>query len=253
MTQKPLIAANWKMYKTPAQTTEFLKAFLPLVADNTRNDIVVFPSATSLEAAVNAVQGSNVSIGAQNMHWLDEGAYTGETSAPMLNALGCTYILIGHSERRLYFGETDESVSLKLVQALKHKLLPIVCVGETDAEREADQTEQVLRRQVARGMVGISAEDAKPLVIAYEPCWAIGTGKTATPHMAAEAHLIIRGEVARLLGRSFADQLRILYGGSVKPDNATALMNEPEINGALVGGASLDPVSFAKIVQYTGL
>jgi len=253
MTRKPLIAANWKMYKTPAQAVEFLNAFLPLVAGHTRDEIVLFPSATSLEAATRVTSGSNVEIGAQNMHWLDEGAYTGETSALMLNAIGCTSILIGHSERRHHFGETDEQVNLKLVQALKHKLLPIVCVGETDAEREANHTEQVVRRQVSRAIVGIDAAKAAPLVIAYEPVWAIGTGKTATPHIAAEAHLIIRGEVARILGRNFADQLRILYGGSVKPDNATALMNEPEIDGALVGGASLDAVSFSRIVKYTGL
>jgi triosephosphate isomerase len=253
MTRKPLIAANWKMYKTPAQAVDFLNAFLPLVAGHTRDEIVLFPSATSLEAATRAASGSNVAIGAQNMHWLDEGAYTGETSAPMLNAIGCTSILIGHSERRQHFGETDEQVNLKLVQALKHNLLPIVCVGETDVEREANHTEEVVRRQVSRGIVGIDAARATPLVIAYEPVWAIGTGKTATPHIAAEAHLIIRGEVARILGRSFADQLRILYGGSVKPDNATALMNEPEIDGALVGGASLDAVSFSRIVKYTGL
>jgi len=253
MTRKPLIAANWKMYKTPAQAVEFLSAFLPLVAGHTRDQIAIFPSATSLESAARAAQGSNVLIGAQNMHWMDEGAFTGETSAPMLVALGCTTILIGHSERRQHFGETDEMVNLKLVQALKHNLLPVVCVGETEAEREGQHTEQVLRRQVSRAIVGIDAARAAPLVIAYEPCWAIGTGKTATPHMAAEAHLIIRGEVARILGRNFADNLRILYGGSVKPDNATALMNEPEIDGALVGGASLDAVSFSRIVKYTGL
>ena len=241
------------MYKTPTQAEEFFATFLPLVADHTRDEIAVFPSATALEACVLVTHASAVAIGGQNMHWLDEGAYTGETSAPMLQSVGCSHVLIGHSERRQHFGETDEIVNLKLVQALKHGLVPVVCVGETDAQREAQHTEQVLRRQVSKGLQAISAEAAAPLVIAYEPVWAIGTGKTATPPMAAEAHGIIRGEVARLLGSSFAEKLRILYGGSVKPDNASVLMNEPEIDGALVGGASLDPVSFSKIVLYAGM
>ena len=248
--RKPLIAANWKMYKTPEQTVAFFTAFLPLVAGHHRDSIAIFPSATSLPAAVKVAHGSNAAVGCQNMHWLDEGAYTGETSAPMVTAVGCTYILIGHSERRQYCGETDEIVNRKLHTALKHKLIPLVCVGETDAEREAGHTEQVLRRQLEQGLLNVSHEQAAPMVLAYEPVWAIGTGKTATPQIAAEAHLFIRDEVARLLGRSFASNLRILYGGSVKPENASVLMNEPEIDGALVGGASLDPQSFAKIVKY---
>lgn len=250
MKPKPLIAANWKMYKTPTEAEEYFASFLPMAEGHARDEIAVFPSATSLESACRQARGSNVALGGQNMHWLDEGAYTGETSAPMLKATGCSYVLIGHSERRQHFGETDEMVNLKLIQALRHELTPVVCVGETNAEREAGHTEQVLRRQVSRGILGISPEHAKPLVIAYEPVWAIGTDKTATPHIAAEAHLIIRGEVARLLGRHFAEDLRVLYGGSVKPDNATALMNEPEIDGVLVGGASLDAVMFSKIVHY---
>jgi triosephosphate isomerase len=249
--RKPLIAANWKMYKTPTQAEEFFAAFLPLVAEHTRDEIAIFPSATSLESSYLTTHGTNVSLGGQNMHWQDEGAFTGENSAVMLKAVGCSHVLIGHSERRQHFGETDEMVNKKLVQALKHGLVPVVCVGETDAEREAHHTEEVLRRQVSAAILGIPAENARPLVIAYEPVWAIGTGKTATPHIAAEAHLVIRGEIARILGRAFAENLRILYGGSVKPDNATVLMNEPEIDGALVGGASLDPVSFSKIVLYS--
>jgi triosephosphate isomerase len=249
--RKPLIAANWKMYKTPEQTVEFFAAFLPIVAGHHRDSIAVCPSATSLPAAVNATRASNVDIGCQNMHWLDEGAYTGETSAPMVVAVGCTHILIGHSERRQYCGETDEIVNRKLQTALKHRLIPIVCVGESDAEREAGHTEQVLRRQVEGGLANLTAEQLTPLVIAYEPVWAIGTGKTATPQIAGEAHLFIRDEIARLFGRAFASELRILYGGSVKPENAGVLMNEPEIDGALVGGASLDPQSFAKIVMYS--
>jgi len=248
--RKPLIAANWKMYKTPTQTEEFFAAFLPLVASQDRDDIAIFPSATSLDCAILMTHDSQIGIGGQNMHWLDEGAYTGENSAVMLESIGCKYVLIGHSERRQHFGETDETVNKKLVQALKHGLVPVVCVGETDAEREANHTEQVLRRQVSRALAGITAEQAATLVIAYEPVWAIGTGKTATPQLAAEAHQIVRSEVAHLLGKPFAEKLRILYGGSVKPDNASVLMNEPEIDGALVGGASLDPTSFSKIVLY---
>jgi triosephosphate isomerase (TIM) len=246
----PLIAANWKMYKTPQQTEEFFSAFLPIVGGHQRDSIAIFPSATSLPAAVKAVHGSDVAIGCQNMHWLDEGAYTGETSAPMVVGVGCTHILIGHSERRQYCSETDEVVNRKLHTAIKHSLVPVVCVGESDAEREAGQTEQIIRRQVEGALANLSAVQLAPLVIAYEPVWAIGTGKTATPQTAAEAHLSIRSVVARLFGRTFADALRILYGGSVKPENAAVLMNEPEIDGALVGGASLDPQSFAKIVMY---
>lgn len=246
----PLIAANWKMYKTPQQTEEFFSAFLPVVQGHQRDSIAIFPSATSLPAAVKAAEGSDVAIGCQNMHWLDEGAFTGETSAPMVVGVGCTHILIGHSERRQYCMETDEVVNRKLHTAIKHSLVPIVCVGESDAEREAGHTEEVIRRQIEGALANLSATQLAPLVIAYEPVWAIGTGKTATPQIAAEAHLSIRSIVARLFGRGFADELRILYGGSVKPENASILMNEPEINGALVGGASLDPQSFAKIVMY---
>lgn len=249
--RKALIAANWKMYKTPAEALAFVKTFLPLVADHTRDEIALFPSHTSLPTVIDAVKDSNVSAGAQNMHWLTEGAYTGETSPTMLTSLGCTHILIGHSERRQYFNETDEIVNEKLKAAIANDLVPVVCVGERLEEREANHTEEVLRRQVNRGLINISPEDARTTVIAYEPVWAIGTGRTATPEMAAEAHLIIRGEVARMLGREFAEKLRILYGGSVKPENASALLNQPEIDGALVGGASLDPVSFSKIVKYT--
>jgi len=197
-----------------------------------------------------AATGSGVAIGAQNMHFADEGAYTGETSPVMLKAIGTTHVILGHSERRQYFAETDELVNKKLKAALKHQLVPIVCVGEVLAEREGGRTSEVLLRQTRGALAGIGAGEAAPVVIAYEPVWAIGTGKTATPQIAAEAHAVIRGEVAKLLGGKTADALRILYGGSVKPDNATALMAEAEIDGALVGGASLDPQSFAKIVNY---
>jgi triosephosphate isomerase len=248
--RKPLIAANWKMYKTPAQAEEYVKTFLPLVAGHDRDEIIICPSDTSLNAVIPAVAGSNVGVGAQNMHFAEEGAYTGETSALMLTAIGATYIIIGHSERRQYFNETDETVNKKLATALKHKLTPIVCIGEILAEREAGHTDEVLRKQISLALVGVVPEDAENIVVAYEPVWAIGTGKTATPEIAASAHLLIRSEIARRLGRHVADSIRILYGGSVKPDNATVLLNQPEIDGALVGGASLDPQSFSKIVKY---
>jgi triosephosphate isomerase (TIM) len=238
MARKALIAANWKMYKTPAEAKAFVDAFLPLVAGHTRDEIV------------NAAKGSNVAVGAQNVHFAEEGAYTGETSIAQLQAVGGTHTLIGHSERRQYFAETDEIVNKKLHAALKHGVVPVVCVGEVLEAREAGNTANVLRTQVMGAFAGITAGMAKPIVIAYEPVWAIGTGKTATPEMAAEAHRIIRAEVAKLLGAGVAEGMRILYGGSVKPDNATALIGQDEIDGALVGGASLKPDSFAGIVKY---
>ncbi len=249
--RKPLIAANWKMYKTPAQAQEFAAAFLPLVQNHTRDEIVLCPPFVDIANVVTATHSSHVQVGGQNMHWEEEGAFTGQTSAAMLVGAGCSHVILGHSERRQLFGETDETVNKKLHTALKHKLTPIVCVGELLAEREGGKTEEVLLRQTSAGLANVSPEHAHAIVIAYEPVWAIGTGKTATPEMAAEAHLIIRGQVAKSLGREVADKMRILYGGSVKPDNAASLMNQPEIDGALVGGASLDPQSFAKIVNYT--
>jgi triosephosphate isomerase len=250
MARKALIAANWKMYKTPAEATAFVEAFLPLVAGHTRDEIALFPSPVLLPAVIPACKGSNVAVGAQNIHFAEEGAYTGETSVLQLMAVGGTHTLIGHSERRQYFGETDEIVNKKLHTALKHGIIPIVCVGEVLEERECGKTEHVCRAQVSAALVGITPQAAEPIVIAYEPVWAIGTGKTATPEMAADAHRIIRGEVAKLLGADVAAAMRILYGGSVKPDNATALISLEEIDGALVGGASLKPDSFAAIVKY---
>lgn len=250
MPRKPLIAANWKMYKTPAQAQEYVKVFLPLVANHERDEVVLCPSFTSLSVVIAAVTGSGVGVGAQNMYSAEEGAFTGETSPLMLKAIGATHVILGHSERRQYFCETDDTVNKKLKTALKHELTPIVCVGEVLAEREAGKTEEVLLRQTRGVLAGITAAEAAPVVIAYEPVWAIGTGKTATPQIAAEAHQVIRGEVAKLLGAETAAALRILYGGSVKPENATALMAEEEIDGALVGGASLDAQSFGKIVKY---
>ena len=250
MSRKALIAANWKMYKTPAEAQAFVDAFLPLVAGHDRDEIALFPSVTSLATVVAAAAGSNVAVGLQNMHFAEEGAYTGETSAAMLKAVGATHTLIGHSERRQYFAETDEVVNKKLHTALKHGIVPVVCIGEVLAEREAGQTADVLKTQIAGALAGITPEAAAPIVIAYEPVWAIGTGKTATPEMAVEAHKIVRAEVTKILGAEVAAAMRILYGGSVKPDNATALLSEEEIDGALVGGASLKADSFAAIVKY---
>ena len=248
--RKKLIAANWKMCKTPDGTIGFFKDFLPMVAGHTRDEVAVCVPFVCLPAAVESVKSSNVSIGGQNMHWEKEGAYTGETSASMLLDVGCTHVIIGHSERRQYFGETDDTVNLKLKTALEAGLTPIVCVGEVLEEREANLTEDVLRRQCLRAFHAISGKKAGKLVVAYEPVWAIGTGKTATPQMASDAHVIIRGEAAKAFGQEFAEGLRILYGGSVKPENAKALMSQEEIDGALVGGASLDPKSFTAIVKY---
>jgi triosephosphate isomerase len=248
--RKKLMAANWKMYKTPDQTRDFFCDFLPLIADHTRDEIAVCPPFVCVPAAVEAAKGSTVAIGGQNLHWEKEGAYTGEVSAAMLLATGCTHVIIGHSERRQYFGETDDTVNLKLKIALEAGLTPIVCVGEVLEEREAGLTEDVLRRQCLRAFHAISGRKAGKLVVAYEPVWAIGTGKTATPQLAAEAHVLIRGEAAKAFGDKLADSLRILYGGSVKPENAKALMSEEEIDGALVGGASLNASSFASIVNY---
>ncbi len=250
MSRKKLIAANWKLYKNTATTEEFFSAFLPLVAGHDRDEIVVCPPYLCIPSAVVAARGSNVHIGGQDLYWKHEGAFTGEISGGMLHHAGCSHVIIGHSERRQFFHETDDTVNLKLQAALESKLVPIVCVGEVLEEREAGLTEEVLRRQVQGALRGVSGKKAATLVIAYEPVWAIGTGKTATPAMAVEAHEVIRAEAAECLGDDTAKAMRILYGGSVKPDNANALMSEEEIDGALVGGASLDAVSFAKIVKW---
>jgi len=250
MQRKALIAANWKMFKTPAEAGGFMEAFLPLIASHTRDEIALFPSPILLPTVVEATRGSKVSVGAQNIHFAEEGAYTGETSVLQLRAVGGTHTLIGHSERRQYFAETDEIVNKKLHTALKHGIVPVVCVGEVLAEREAGRTATVLKSQVNGAFAGIAPEAAAQIVIAYEPVWAIGTGKTATPEIAADAHRIIRAEMAKVLGADVAAKMRILYGGSVKPDNAMALISQEEIDGALVGGASLKPDSFAAIVNY---
>src|SRR3979411_876658 len=249
MPRTKLITANWKMYKTPDQTCDFFRDFLPMVPGHDRDEIVVCPPYIDLSAAVEAAKGSTVAIGAQNLHWKEEGAFTGEISAPMLLSLSVTHVIVGHSERRQYFGESDDTVNLRLKAALQAGLTPICCLGEVLEEREAGRTCDVLRRQWVRAFHAISAKKAAKMVVAYEPVWAIGTGKTATPELAAEAHDVIRNEVTEIFGEEYASRLRILYGGSVKPDNSSALMSQEGIDGALVGGASLDPKSFAAIVK----
>ena len=248
--RKKLVAGNWKMYKTPEQAQAFVSAFLPQVAGHTRDEIVLCPPFVSIPAVVEATRNSNVAVGGQDMFWEKEGAYTGAVSGQMLHAAGCSHVIIGHSERRQYFGETDDTVNRKLRAALVMGLKPIVCVGEVLQEREAGVTEDILRRQCSIAFREISAGGAHTIIVAYEPVWAIGTGKTATPELAAEAHRVIRAQAAESLGDDVAAKMRVLYGGSVKPENATALMSQPEIDGALVGGASLDPKSFAAIVKW---
>jgi triosephosphate isomerase (TIM) len=248
--RKKVMAANWKMNKTPDDTRDYFNEFLPMVAGHDRDEIVVCPPYTDVDAAIAIARGSNVAIGVQNVHWKADGAYTGEISAPMLLCLGVTHVIVGHSERRQYFGETDDTVNLRLKAALEAGLTPICCVGEVLEEREAGLTDDVLRRQCMRAFHAISAKKAAKMIVAYEPVWAIGTGKTATPELAAAAHAVIRSEASEVFGEEFAAQLRILYGGSVKPDNVSSLMAQEEIDGALVGGASLDPKSFAALVKY---
>jgi triosephosphate isomerase len=244
------MAGNWKMYKTPAETTAFFEKFRPLVAKSEHCEIVICPTFTNLAAAVEAAKGTNIHIGAQNVSWAKEGAFTGEVCGPMLNAVGVTYTIIGHSERRQYFGETDETVLKRTQAALEHGLTPIVCVGERLEERESGSTEAVLVSQFQKGIGGLTPEQFATIIIAYEPVWAIGTGKTATPEIAADAHRVIRAQVRAKFGAPAADAVRILYGGSVKPDNVKSLMAQPEIDGSLVGGASLEPGSFASIVNF---
>ena len=238
------------MFKNAEQAREFMHAFVPMLAGHTRDEVVICPPFTCLETVAELADAPGLGVGAQDLFWEREGAYTGEVSGPMLLAAGCTHVIIGHSERRQYFGETDATVNKKIRAALDVGLTPIVCVGEVLQEREAGLTDDVLRRQCVEAFRELSAAQGAQLTIAYEPVWAIGTGKTATPQIAAAAHEVIRAEAAEAFGKPVADGLRILYGGSVKPDNAKALMAEPQIDGALVGGASLDPKSFAAIVKY---
>ena len=245
----PVLAGNWKMYKTAAETSRFFADCTPLIAGVSNVEMVVCAPFVNLPAAVEASRGTRIQVGAQDVFWLKEGAYTGEVSAPMLAAIGCEWVIIGHSERRQYFGETDETVFKKTQAALDANLRPIVCVGERLEEREGGSTEIILATHFERGIAGLTPEQFARLVIAYEPVWAIGTGRTATPEIAGEAHAFLRERVRERFGHTAAVACRILYGGSVKPDNIKTLMAQPDVDGALVGGASLDPHSFASLVR----
>jgi triosephosphate isomerase len=248
--RKPLIAGNWKMYKTPDEAAATAQQLVRSVGSVSDVDIMIAPTFIALAAVYAAIKNSPVALGAQNLYWQDEGAYTGEISAPMLKSVGCRYCIIGHSERRQYFAETDETVNKKIKAAIKAGLQPIFCVGETEKERESGQTLSILDKQIKKGLEGLVLEQLDPLIIAYEPVWAIGTGKTATDDQAQEVHRFIRSLVKNNFGQALSDSVRILYGGSVKPDNIASLMAMPDIDGALVGGASLNAESFRKIVKY---
>ena len=238
------------MYKDAAQTRTFFDKFLPLVTGPKNCEVVICPTFVNLQAAIEKAANTHVEIGCQNLFWANEGAYTGEISGEMLKSVGCRWVLVAHSERRQYFGETDETANRRTSAALDAGLTPIVCVGEVLVERESGQTNFVLERQFTGGIAPLSPTQFRKIVIAYEPVWAIGTGKTATPEIAEDAHKAIRDLVRQHYGDELAAKCRILYGGSVKPDNVRQLMSEDDIDGALVGGASLDPASFAAIVNY---
>jgi triosephosphate isomerase (TIM) len=247
--RRRVMAGNWKMYKTLAETRAFFDGFKPLVANANHCDIVIAPPYTSLCAAVEAAKGTRIGIGAQNLDWRKEGAFTGEVSAEMLADAGCRYVIIGHSERRQFFGETDSRVGQKCKTAVDAGLTPIVCVGELLADREEGRTEAVLSQQFIAGPGSLTADEFSRILLAYEPVWAIGTGKVATPEIAAAAHRFLRRCVADQFSAEHASAVRILYGGSVKPENIQGLLAQEELDGALVGGASLDAKSFAQIVN----
>jgi triosephosphate isomerase len=247
----PLIAGNWKMYKTVQEAVFFVKELRSLVKDVAGVEIAVAPPFTAVHAAAEAARASNIGVAAQDLFWEREGAYTGEVSAAMVREAGAEYVIIGHSERRTLFGESDLTVNRKLHAALGAGLTPIVCVGESLEQREAEATMAVLDSQLQRGLDGISAEQLGALVIAYEPVWAIGTGRVATPVQAGEAHAHIRRRLRAWFGAEGADLCHVIYGGSVKPDNVAELVGQPDVDGALVGGASLDVRSFADLVRRT--
>ena len=248
--RKPVIAGNWKLFKTTVEAVELIHELAPLVKGISDVEIVIAPSFTVLGTAKAALAGSAIHLAAQDCFWEQEGAYTGEISPKLLTDVGCSHVIIGHSERRQFFGETDETVNKKLKAALAGNLTVIFCIGETLAERESENTFDVLERQITEGLAGIAATDPNRLIVAYEPVWAIGTGKTASENQAQEVHAFIRNLLAKLYDKSFAERIRILYGGSVKPDNIRGLMSQPDIDGALVGGASLKADSFASIARF---
>lgn len=248
--RKPVIAGNWKMYKTRPEVASTLRALRTEVDGYERAEVVVCPTFTSLAAAAEVLEGSTIGLGAQNVAWEDEGAFTGEVSVGMLLDCGCRFVILGHSERRQFFSETDEMIARKLVKVLETSLNPILCIGETLAERDAGRVRDVVLGQLRRDLADLTEEKVSRIIIAYEPVWAIGTGRTATPETAEEVHNMIRSWLSETYSAPLADGLRILYGGSVKPGNIAELMAQPDIDGALVGGASLDAASFARIVKY---
>ena len=248
--RKPLIAGNWKMFKTCSEAMETAKLLVTRIADVTNVDVMIAPAFTALAQVGDIVKGSNLSLGAQNIFWEKEGAFTGEISPQMLVSAGCRYVIIGHSERRQFFGDTDEAVNKKINAAIQADLIPVFCVGESAEERESNETFSVLDKQITKGLKGFGLEELKNLIIAYEPVWAIGTGKTATDDQAQEVHHFLRTLLGKQFGNSFAETVRILYGGSVKPNNVSGLMAKPDIDGALVGGASLDAEIFSEIVHF---
>ena len=245
----PLIAGNWKMFKTVAEATAAVQELGRLVADVTGVDVVVAPTFTALHATAQAARGTRIGIAGQNLHWEREGAFTGEISGGMLKEAGASWVIIGHSERRALFGETDLGVNRKIGAAFTNSLTPIVCIGETLDQRERNETFDVLDQQIRQGLEGLTGDQLIRLILAYEPVWAIGTGRTATPAQAGEAHAHIRSRLRQWFGADAADQCRVLYGGSVKPDNIADLLAQPDVDGGLVGGASLDPKAFAEIVR----
>jgi triosephosphate isomerase (TIM) len=249
MIRKKLIAGNWKMNKTSADAVALAREVVMSVGAQSDVEVVICPPFTALEAVAGTVEGSLVKVGAQNMHFEASGAFTGEVSAPMLRAIFATHVILGHSERRTLFGENDELVNKKVLAALKHQLRPIICVGETLAEREANSTLKVIQTQIERGLEGVSKEMAASIVVAYEPVWAIGTGKVATTEQAQEVHGFIRGLLTKLFGEAVSQRVRILYGGSMKPANAAELLSQKDIDGGLIGGASLEARSFAELVR----
>jgi triosephosphate isomerase (TIM) len=247
--RKPIIAGNWKLNKTPHEAIGLINELKREIIDVEGVDVVLCPPFTALADAADALTDTDIALGAQNLFWEDAGAFTGEISAPMLKDLGVAYVIIGHSERRQYFHETNETVNKRLRAALKHGLNPIVCVGENLAQREANKTFDIIKDHCEGSLSGLSAEEMKKVILAYEPVWAIGTGKTATPNQAQEVHAFIRQLLAKRFDAEVAGGVRIQYGGSVTPDNVVALMAQPDLDGALVGGASLKAPSFAAIVK----
>ncbi len=248
--RRPLLAGNWKMHATRAETTALIEGIKAAATGARDRDVLIAPPFTALETAARALAGTSVALAGQNVHAEPKGAFTGEVAAEMLKDVGCSHVIIGHSERRQYFNETNEMVRQKIGAALRADLKAIVCIGETLREREADNTLPVIERQVREGLAGLTRDAFKNLVIAYEPVWAIGTGKTATPEQAEEVHAAIRALLREFAGETGADAIRILYGGSVKADNVDTLMAQPNIDGALVGGASLDAAAFSRIIAF---